>query len=180
MTDVAIEVPRTGTTKRPTHQTYVGTVSRLERLAPDLIRLSVALPEGERIALTAGQYINIILPDGQRRAYSFANAPGASSEIESHVGLVPGGRFTGHVFNQMQVGDSLRFEGPLGQFVLRESERPILFIAGATGFAPVKSIVEDAFQRGSRRPMWLYWGVRQRANLYLAQLAEQWERAIRN
>ncbi len=176
LTDVAIEVPRTATTKLPTHKTYVGTVTRLDRLAQDLVRLRIALPEGEQIAFTAGQYINIILPDGQRRAYSFANAPGASTEIELHVGMVPGGRFTGHVFNEMQVGDSLRFEGPLGQFVLRESDRPILFIAGATGFAPVKSIVEDAFRRGLRRPMWLYWGVRQRANLYLAELAEQWER----
>ena len=176
LSDVAIEVPRRAGAQRPTHKTYVGTVTQLDRLAPDLMRLIVALPDGERIAFTAGQYINIILPDGQRRAYSFANAPGASSEIELHVGLVPSGRFTGHVFNQMQVGDSLRFEGPLGQFVLRESDRPILFIAGATGFAPVKSIVEDAFQRGLHRPMWLYWGVRQRANLYLAELAEQWAR----
>ena len=76
----------------------------------------------------------------------------------------------------MKVGDTLRFEGPLGRFTLHESELPILFVAGATGFAPVKSIVEDAFNRGLRRPMWLYWGVRRRDNLYLAALAEQWQR----
>ena len=175
LSDVAIEVPRSNG-KRPAHKTYVGSVSQLERLAPDLMRLRVALPAGETVPFTAGQYINVILPDGQRRAYSFANAPGSSTDIELHVGLIEGGRFTGHVFNRMKVGDQLRFEGPMGQFVLRESERPILFIAGATGFAPVKSIVEDAFARGLRRPMWLYWGVRQRANLYLAELAEQWTR----
>ncbi len=176
LSDVAIEVQREPGAQKTAHKTHVGKVTSLERLADDLIRLRIALPEGEHIAFAAGQYINIILPDGQRRAYSFANAPDASAEIELHVGLVPGGRFTGHVFNKMQVGDSLRFEGPLGKFVLHESERPILFVAGATGFAPVKSIVEDAFQRGLNRPMWLYWGVRQRANLYLADLAEQWQR----
>ena len=86
-----------------------------------------------------------------------------------HVRRIPGGRFTGHVFAEMKVGDTLRFEGPLGGFTLRESERPILFVAGATGFAPVKSIVEDAFHRGLRRPMWLYWGVRRRQDLYMAR-----------
>jgi NAD(P)H-flavin reductase len=64
----------------------------------------------------------------------------------------------------------------LGRFTLHDSERPILFVAGATGFAPIKSIVEDAFQRGVRRPMRLYWGVRHRDDLYLLDLAERWQR----
>ena len=76
----------------------------------------------------------------------------------------------------MKVGDTLRLEGPLGRFTLHESERPILFVAGATGFAPIKSIVEDAFQRGIRRPMRLYWGVRHRDDLYQLDLAERWQR----
>jgi CDP-4-dehydro-6-deoxyglucose reductase len=60
----------------------------------------------------------------------------------------------------MKEGDEIRFEGPIGDFSLRESERPIVFVAGATGFAPVKSMVEDAFQRGLKRQIHLYWGVR--------------------
>ncbi len=175
--DVAIEVIRAdGHKPASAVRSYQGHVDTLERLSQDLIRLTVSLPDGEHIRFKAGQYINIILDDGQRRAYSFANAPADSETIELHVGLVPGGRFTGHVFTDMKVGDTLRFEGPLGRFTLHESELPILFVAGATGFAPVKSIVEDAFNRGLRRPMWLYWGVRRRDNLYLAALAEQWQR----
>jgi hypothetical protein len=76
----------------------------------------------------------------------------------------------------LATGDTLRFEGPLGDFTLRASASPILFVAGATGFAPIKSIVEDAFARGLTRPMWLYWGVRRRADLYARALAEQWQR----
>ena len=69
----------------------------------------------------------------------------------------------------MKVGDTLRFEGPLATSrAEREGEAPILFVAGATGFAPIKSIVEDAFARGITRPMRLYWGVRKRADLYRA------------
>jgi NAD(P)H-flavin reductase len=76
----------------------------------------------------------------------------------------------------MKVGDRLRFEGPLGSFTMRESGRPIIFVAGATGFAPIKSIVEDAFHRGIRRSMLLYWGVRRRKDLYMMELAERWQR----
>jgi NAD(P)H-flavin reductase/quinol-cytochrome oxidoreductase complex cytochrome b subunit/ferredoxin len=155
---------------------YRATVEHLERLAPDVVRLLLKLPEGQKLDFVAGQYINIVLDDGAKRAFSFANAPGASDRIELHVRLVPGGRFTTHVFERMRVGDPIEFEGPVGRFTLHEGERPILFIAGATGFAPIKSIVEDAFACGIGRPMWLYWGVRERTDLYMAELAERWAR----
>ncbi len=155
---------------------YRATVERMERLAPDVIRLQLKLPEGSKVDFVAGQYINIVLDDGAKRAFSFANAPGASDRIELHVRLVPGGRFTTHVFERMREGDPIEFEGPVGRFTLHDGERPILFIAGATGFAPIKSIVEDAFARGIGRPMWLYWGVRERKDLYMAELAERWAR----
>ncbi len=177
--DLAIEVELTAAA--PQLKQRSARVDRIERLAPEMIRLVLTLPAGERIAYRAGQYINVILDDGQRRAFSFANAPHAGQrEIELHVRLIPGGRFTTHVFEQMKVGDTLAFEGPLGDFWLRDSERPILFVAGATGFAPVKSILEEAFRRGVKRPMWLYWGVRRRADLYLLELAEQWQREHAN
>lgn len=68
-------------------------------------------------------------------------------------------------------------EGPLGAFVLREpSEKPLIFVAGATGFAPVKSLLEQAFLTGITRPLYLYWGVRQRRDLYMAELPERWQR----
>jgi NAD(P)H-flavin reductase/ferredoxin len=174
--DVAIEVEEFGAPAAEAPQRYVGRVERMERLAEDVMRVVVALPQGRTIAFAAGQYVNIVLDDGQYRAFSFANPPQDDTHLELHVRRIPGGRFTGHVFERMQVGDELGFEGPLGGFILRESTRPIVFVAGATGFAPVKSIVEDALRRGVRRPMWLYWGVRRRADLYLAALAEGWQR----
>jgi NAD(P)H-flavin reductase/ferredoxin len=158
----------------------VATVAALERLAPEVMRVTLALPDGERMRFRAGQYLNVVLDDGQRRAFSFANAPRDDARIELHVRRIPGGRFTGHVFEDMKAGDTLRIEGPLGEFTLRESERAILFVAGATGFAPIKSIVEDAFARGLKRPMVLYWGVRRRADLYALELAEQWQREHAN
>ena len=176
LSDLDIEVEPAEAAARPPAAAHVAQVVRIEPLATDVMRLTLALPEGETLPFKAGQYINILLDDGRRRAFSFANPPQRQGEIELHVRRIPGGLFTGHVFTQMKVGDTLRFEGPLGDFSLRESESPILFVAGATGFAPIKSIVEDAFARGVARPMWLYWGVRRRADLYALALAEQWQR----
>ena len=160
-------------------------IERIERLSDDVIRLMLSLPSGTEMPFIAGQYLNIVLEDGQRRAFSFANPPQESGtpeqpSIELHVRLVPGGRFTTRVFTELQVGDVLRIEGPFGRFVLREGEQPILMIAGATGFAPIKSIVEDAFARGIERPMKLYWGVRRRSDLYQMELAERWAREHAN
>jgi len=174
--DLEIEYEPVDTAAVAIVQTYVGRVHSMERLSDEVMRLMVLLPAGETLRFVAGQYINILLADGQRRAFSFANPPHQNEYIELHVRLITGGRFTTYVFNQMKVGDDLRFEGPLGSFCLRESERPIIFVAGATGFAPIKSIVEDAFHRGMRRPMLLYWGVRRPKDLYLMEFARRWQR----
>jgi CDP-4-dehydro-6-deoxyglucose reductase, E3 len=172
--DVVIEVADLA---RPAAlQEYTGTVVALERLAADVMRVLIELPKGQELSFRAGQYLNIVLADGQRRAFSFANAPHQRDLIELHVRRIPQGRFTGYVFEGMQPGETIQLEGPLGSFALQESTRPILFVAGATGFAPVKSIVEDAFRRDIRRPMRLYWGVRRREDLYQLELAERWQR----
>jgi len=163
-------------------------VTTMERLSTDLVRMTIQLPDGEHMPFAAGQYINFVLDDGARRAYSFANVPPdsaatpstAGDTIELHVRRMPGGRFTTHVFERMQVGDELEIEGPLGRFTLSESERPALLLAGATGFAPIKSILEDAFRRGVRRPLHLYWGVRQQGDLYLLDEIAAWQRAHPN
>ena len=160
----------------PEFKEYRGRVVKMEKLTYDVMRVLLKLPEGQQIPFKAGQYINVILDDGQRRAFSFANPPHEAEFVELQIRLMKGGRFTTHVFEKMKEGDEVRFEGPIGDFSLRESQRPIVFVAGATGFAPVKSMVEDAFQRGLKREIHLYWGVRQLRDLYLPELPRQWAR----
>jgi len=175
--DIEIEyIPQADAARLPVQQ-YLARITRLEPLSVDVMRLCLALVDGSVLKFHAGQYINIILDNGEKRSFSFATAPHAADEIELQVRLVPGGRFTTAVFEQMKVGDTLKFEGPLGTFTLREdSDKPIVFVAGSTGFAPVKSMVESAFHMGITRQMLLYWGVRRRSDLYLGSLAEQWAR----
>jgi NAD(P)H-flavin reductase len=80
------------------------------------------------------------------------------------------------VFEQLCRGDVLKVEIPFGDFVLRDSGKPILFVAGSTGFAPIQSIIEDMMIKGIRRDATLYWGARQRTGLY-SDLPEKWAKA---
>jgi len=153
---------------------------RLERKEPlnhDVMRLYLKLPENQRLQFFAGQYLDFILPDGRRRAFSIANAPHDDALIELHVRHVPGGVFTDHVFHDLAEKSILRIQAPLGTFILREdSGRPLIFIGGGTGFAPIKGMIEHAMYRGVGLPMHLYWGVRARRDLYLPELPERWTR----
>ncbi|MBK7325489.1 MAG: cytochrome b N-terminal domain-containing protein [Propionivibrio sp.] len=169
-----VEIEYAASTVEKAFREYAARVVKLERLTYDVMRILLKLPDDQQIGFKAGQYINIILDDGERRAFSFANPPHEPEFVELQIRLVEGGRFTTHVFEKMKEDDEIRFEGPLGDFALRESERPIVFVAGATGFAPVKSMVEDAFKRGLKRPIFLYWGVKQLRDLYLPELPKRW------
>ena len=151
-------------------------VSRLERLAEDVMRVDLQLPTAESFTFRAGQYVDIVLEDGQRRSFSIANAPCEQGHLELHIRRIPGGRFTGHVFDGMRVRDILRIEGPHGGFHLHEdSGRPVVMVGGGTGFAPLKGIVEHAIHIGFRPPITLYWGARTPAGLYLHETAQSWQ-----
>ena len=148
-----------------------------EALSHDVVRLWLKLPESQRLQFFAGQYLDFILRDGRRRAFSIANAPHDDELIELHVRHVPHGEFTDYVFDSMKEKTILRIEAPLGTFILREeSERPMILMGGGTGFAPLKGMIEHAFHVGIERPMHLYWGVRGRRDLYLPELPAAWER----
>lgn len=176
LTDVEVEYEDAGAERDAQVQTLEVEVLSMQRAAEEVMIVRLGLPDGVRIPYRAGQYFNVVLEDGARRAFSFATAPDDADDIEMHVRLVPGGRFTTHVFEVMKPGDKLIIEGPFGRFHLRESDRPLIFVAGATGFAPVKSMLEHAFRTGSARRMILYWGARRPGDLYRRDLAETWAR----
>jgi len=150
-------------------------VQKIERVSDDAIILTLKLPANEKLNFLAGQYIDFLLKDGSKRSFSLGNAPHDAEFLQLHVRRVAGGSFTGHVFETMKEKEILRFEGPFGTFFLREdSDKPIVLVASGTGFAPIKAIVEDAIQKGLRRPMTLYWGGRRPKDLYMNTLAESW------
>jgi CDP-4-dehydro-6-deoxyglucose reductase len=152
-------------------------VQEMRRVAHDVIVLKLKLPANERLQFMAGQYLDILMKDGKRRSYSMGNPPHDDEHIELHVRNMPNGAFTEFVFTKMKEKDILRFEGPLGTFFLREdSDKPIIFVASGTGFAPIKSIIEHAFHSGTARQMVLYWGGRRPTDIYMGDLAGNWQR----
>ena len=172
---LVIEARTVGAAKDIQVKTLPCRIHKMERCADDVMVLHLKLPANERLQFLAGQYIEFLLKDGSRRSFSMGNAPHDDEHLQLHVRHVAGGQFTDHVFNRMKERDILRFEGPLGTFFLREdSDKPAVFVASGTGFAPIKSILEHAFKKGISRPMTLYWGGRRPKDLYMNALPLQW------
>lgn len=179
--DVEIELDAGSVLAQAAAAGYRARVVELTRLSSDVMKVGLDLLEGRRMQFEAGQFVQVVLEDGQRRAYSFTVPSGETHRIDLHIRLMPGGLFTTRVFESMKLGDELQIEGPLGNFVLREpSPRPLIFVAGATGFAPVKSLLEEAFRNGLGKQMHFYWGVRRPQDLYMRELPEQWAREHAN
>lgn len=156
-------------------KTLPARVEALDRLAADVMLIKLRLPASERLQFLAGQYIDIMLDQDVRRSFSLANAPHADEFLELHVRHIPRGLFTDQVFSSMKVRDIVRINGPHGSFYLREdSQKPLILLAGGTGFAPIKAIVEHSLFESSRRPMTIYWGANTREGLYLHDLPLQW------
>ena len=147
-------------------------VASMEKVSSDVMRIFLQLPATELMQYHAGQYVEFLLRDGSRRAYSMANAPHTlaadAPKVELHIRHMPGGKFTDHVFGAMKEKDIQRVEGPQGSFYLREeSAMPIVLLASGTGFAPIKALIEHMQHKGITRPTRLYWGGRRPSDLYL-------------
>jgi CDP-4-dehydro-6-deoxyglucose reductase, E3 len=156
-------------------------IEKIVKVAKDVAVVSLKLPANERLQYLAGQYLDFLLKDGRRRSFSIATAPEDDALLDLHVRHVPGGFFSDQLFTQFKGREILRFEGPLGTFFLREeSDKPIILVAGGTGFAPIKALIEHALHHQITRSMVLYWGVRSLADLYLPDLPGEWQKKHRD
>ncbi len=153
-------------------------IEKIDKVAPDVAIVSLKLPANERLQYLAGQYIDLLLKDGRRRSFSIATPPENDALLELHIRHVPGGAFSSQLFNEFKGREILRFEGPLGTFFLRDdTDKPIILVAGGTGFAPIKALIEHALNHDVQRPMVLYWGARALRDLYLPDLPGIWQKA---
>jgi len=147
-------------------------VISLVKASHDVMVVKLQLPANDVMKFHAGQYIDFLLRDGDRRSYSMGNAPHTLVEgapaIELHIRHMPGGKFTDHVFGVMKEKEIQRIEGPQGSFFLREdSDKPLVFLASGTGFAPIKAMLEHMQHKAITRPVTLYWGGRRPDDLYM-------------
>ena len=111
-----------------------------------------------------GQYINLSY-QGVTRSYSIANAD-SNDGIELHIRRVPDGVMSELLFSDVTVNSLLRMDGPIGTFFVRPDTKPIIFLAGGTGFAPVKAMVESLIAQESSRDISIYWGMNSSKDFY--------------
>ncbi len=151
-------------------------ITSMKLLCHDVMQLVVQLPPGQKMDYLPGQYLDIALADNRFRSFSIANTQ--SDKLEFHIRKVTDGEFTHRVFNEFKIGDVLRLYGPMGTFFLREeSNKPIIMLAGGTGFAPIKALLEQLQQTGALRPVKFYWGVRTADDIYMKLWMEQFSQS---
>jgi CDP-4-dehydro-6-deoxyglucose reductase/ferredoxin-NAD(P)+ reductase (naphthalene dioxygenase ferredoxin-specific) len=139
----------------------------LEDLTHDIKRVRLEIVSGGPFDFSAGQYAALRVASLPARDFSMANRPD-EPVLEFHVRHMTGGAASRYIVRSLALGETVRLEGPFGSAHLREHHTgPILAIAGGSGLAPIKSIVETALHRGARQPIHLYVGVRDERDLYL-------------
>lgn len=142
-------------------------VTEIARPSRDVAIVSLKPPPTAAIRFRPGQYICVVGQNGRLHPFSIANAPRADGSLELHIGRVANGRFTTYVHEQLQPRDILRFEGPFGEFGFTDdADRPVILLAGGTGIAPIKAMLESLTQTDNRRELHLYWGCRHKDGLY--------------
>lgn len=152
-------------------------VSSATMVSHDVLKLTLRMPPTSKTEYIAGQYINLQYK-GVTRSYSIANA-NENDGIELHVRNVPNGQMSSLLFEGLKENTLMRLEGPCGTFFIRDSERPIIFLAGGTGFAPVKAMVEHLLQSESKRDIYIYWGMPAAKDFY-SNLPVEWSTAFNN
>lgn len=147
-------------------QDYDGEVIRIEALTPTIKGLWLRLDTPMRFQ--AGQYVNLELPgDIGTRAFSIASAPSSDGEVELNIRIVPGGKGTTYVHEELKAGDRLRITGPYGRFFVKKSaQMPLIFMAGGSGLSSPRSMILDLLEEGCELPITLVYGQRNRDELY--------------
>lgn len=190
--DLVVEARLIASVAQVEIKTLPARIERLVPLAPDVLQVFLRLPAVEPLKFQAGQYVDVLIERGRRRSFSIASRPHDSGLLELHVRRVPGGGFTERLFTTLGPGALLRIEGPLGQFIYRESDRPAIFVAGGTGFAPIKSMLRHVLEShgastpgaaapaGKVRAMHFLWGARTHTDVYEEAQALEWTRRYPN
>lgn len=178
--DLAIQIPE----ELFNVKEYRTKVERIRDLTYDIKEVSLKLIDPPEIKFRAGQYIQFQTPEYELssesvyRAYSCSSVPSRKDIVELEIRLVPNGICTTYVFQYMKEGDEVTINGPYGEFYLRDSEAEIVFIAGGSGMAPIKSILLDMAEKGIDRKATYFFGARTTRDLFLVDEMRELEKRL--
>lgn len=181
LTDLVIEAREAHGAADMPLQTIDAKVKSVRPLGDGVRLLHLQTPRSNRLRFLAGQSASLSLADGTGASFPVASCPCDDRNLEFHVRRHAGDAFAERVFGGLTGVDTLRVEGPRGEFVLNEeSHRPLVFIAGESGFAPIKSLIEHAMALDAAETLHLYWIARGEGGHYLDNLCRSWSDALDN
>ena len=158
-------------------QTHTLKVVHIEHFTRDIIQL--LMKPDFPIQYAAGQYIMLGFNTDELKPFSIASAPREDGLIECHIRKQSDSQWMTKLFNS-QVGDILIMQGPKNQMAVQPAHQPILFVAGGTGFAPMKALLEELLRQNVEVPMHFYWGARHVNELYMHSAMQELERTHAN
>jgi CDP-4-dehydro-6-deoxyglucose reductase len=192
-TDCILEIAHVLAKGELPQHTVACQILEVEPLNHDVTRYLLKFPAGKPIAYYPGQYLDLVLSpdtDGERHfPFSIANAPDNNRMLELHIRDIPGSDslellkqalVPGEIIHAHLPGGDCTLTHIYGDEALHSETTPLVFMAGSTGFAPVKAMIEYCFQENLSRPIMLFWGGRTRDDLYLHELATQWDQKHEN
>lgn len=154
-------------------------VLQCKELSGHIYQVLLEQPADEPLQYKAGQYIEILHRDMSPKPFSIANAPVDGNFIELHFRHTGDNPFTEQVLANINNESVLHIAGPYGTCIYREEPQfPIILLAGGTGFAPFKALIEESMAKGLTRPIHLYWGVRHPEDLYMHDLIMRWVKNV--
>lgn len=156
-------------------------VTRVERIQPDVLVLHLRTPRSRTLRFFAGQHLTLEIAGFEPIYKSIASCPCNGRDLQFHFRRLAGDSLSDHVFGTLEKRDIVDIEGPYGDFVLDElSGRPIILIARETGFAPIKSLIEHIISIETGQPIHLYWVTRYDSGHYLENYCRAWKDALDN
>lgn len=176
--DVVIEANVAEARDIPVQQ-ITAKVKSVEVFNPQMAALHILAPRSQRLRYLGGQSIDVEV-NGVSGRYAIASCPCDDRHIEVQIPRRPGDAFAEALFTTLKANDTLRLEGPFGEFVLDEdSPRPTIFLAFGAGFAPIKSLIQHAMSLELAESMDLHW-LADAAGHYQDNLCRAWTDALDN
>jgi Na+-transporting NADH:ubiquinone oxidoreductase subunit F len=177
--DISIEIPE----EFLTSQEYTAKLTSKRLLTSDIIELTLELISPASISFNPGQYILLkVPPRGERKAFmrpfSIASSSADTSLIQLNIRRNPGGICTAWIFDELNHGQVVNFSGPRGNFYMRNTERPMLFIAGGSGMAPVRSILKTMHHYKINRKAIFFFGALSYLDLFYLNEMEKLQKEM--
>ncbi len=180
--DLQIEIPE----ELFSVKQFTAKVAGIRDLTHDIKELTLDLIDPSCIELAAGKFIQLQTPEYELtdepvyRAYSVSSAPSVTNRVEVEVRRVPNGICTTYVHDYMKEGDEVIFNGPYGDFYLRDTDRDVVCIAGGSGMAPIKAILLDMLEKGTNRKVQYFFGAVTKRDLFLVEEMKELEQKLPN